>query len=218
MERAEGMPRDECAFCGVLGDGEDGWLEDHLEVCRDALVPCPCRYVGPRASARLRCGGGGAVQHQRRCGARSPACARAQLPTLPQAQLGAGARAAPSSGGDAPASRDCGHAHTPSPLTALSACPHARHGQEGICGHRYTRAHTHTQDVRVPGGPSALVNRKALACVRRERYTHARTHAHTHTHTHTLSLSLSLSLTHSLTHSHACTVCTLKTRLHRMMR
>ena len=41
------MSGDECPFCGVLGDGEVGWLQDHLEVCRDALVPCPCRWCPP---------------------------------------------------------------------------------------------------------------------------------------------------------------------------
>jgi hypothetical protein len=33
----------ECSFCGAVGDGEDGWFEDHLEVCREAPVPCPSR-------------------------------------------------------------------------------------------------------------------------------------------------------------------------------
>jgi hypothetical protein len=36
-----------CSFCGASGDGEEGWLEDHLEVCRSAPVPCPARSPRP---------------------------------------------------------------------------------------------------------------------------------------------------------------------------
>ena len=39
------MSADECQFCGVIGDGEEGWLDDHLEICRRAPVPCPSRCV-----------------------------------------------------------------------------------------------------------------------------------------------------------------------------
>lgn len=35
-----------CPHCGVFGDGKPGWLEDHLEICREMEVRCPCKIYG----------------------------------------------------------------------------------------------------------------------------------------------------------------------------
>jgi hypothetical protein len=67
-----------CELCGAAGDGIEGWAEDHIIVCVDAMIACPLRAYGcSETFQRFQ-----VSRHLPVCPASAVLCCYSQLPSF----------------------------------------------------------------------------------------------------------------------------------------